>query len=84
MKNDEDSHRSGTPEKTRKQGRREREAAANREAWSPLQAELSMRRERMEASGGADRVQKYMHDRGKLDARARLEKLFDPGSFREI
>ena len=34
--------------------------------------------------GGPDRVKKYMHDRGKLDARARLEKLFDEGTFREI
>jgi len=84
MKNDDDPHSSGKPDKTRKQSRREREAAANRESWRPLQAELSTRRAHMEAMGGPDRVQKYMHDRGKLDARGRLEKLFDPGSFREI
>jgi acetyl-CoA carboxylase carboxyltransferase component len=68
----------------RKESRRAREAVANREAWAPLQAELSVRRERMEAMGGADRVDKYMHARGKLDARARLDALFDPGTFREI
>jgi acetyl-CoA carboxylase carboxyltransferase component len=73
-----------TDKQTRKQRRREREAAANREAWAPLQRDLQERRARMEAMGGADRVRKYMHDRGKLDARQRIEGLFDPGSFREI
>jgi acetyl-CoA carboxylase carboxyltransferase component len=34
--------------------------------------------------GGPDRVRKYMHDRGKLDARQRLGRLFDEGSFREL
>jgi acetyl-CoA carboxylase carboxyltransferase component len=68
----------------RRQRRRERETADNREAWAPLLADLAARRERMEAMGGADRVERYMHARGKLDARQRLEGLFDPGSFREI
>jgi acetyl-CoA carboxylase carboxyltransferase component len=73
------------PEKKSKKAiRREREARENREAWSPLQAGLQARRERMEEMGGADRVRKYMHDRGKLDARARVEGLFDRGTFREI
>jgi acetyl-CoA carboxylase carboxyltransferase component len=38
----------------------------------------------MTAMGGADRVKKYLHDRGKLDARQRLTALFDPDTFREI
>ena len=38
----------------------------------------------MTAMGGADRVKKYLHDRGKLDARQRLKTLFDPDTFREI
>ena len=38
----------------------------------------------MTEMGGADRVKKYMHDRGKLDARQRLATLFDPDTFREI
>ncbi|MCA9501792.1 MAG: hypothetical protein KC616_01855 [Myxococcales bacterium] len=72
------------PKKSPRQARRERDAAANREAWAPMQAELAERRARMAAMGGPERVEKYMHARGKLDARQRLEALFDPGSFREI
>lgn len=71
-------------QKTKKQSRREREAIANRAAWEPMQAELEERRARMVAMGGPDRVKKYMHDRGKLDARQRLEALFDEGTFIEI
>ncbi|MHA7838313.1 MAG: hypothetical protein ACX98W_12740, partial [bacterium] len=62
----------------RKRRRREREGAAHREAWAPLQADLRERRARMEAMGGADRVERLMHARGKLDARQRIEALFDP------
>ena len=72
------------PKKSPRQLRREREAVANREAWAPMQAELAARRARMQVMGGPERVRKYMHERGKLDARQRLETLFDPGSFREI
>lgn len=74
----------GPPKKSPRQLRREKESAANREAWAPLQAELAARRGRMRAMGGPERVAKYMHERGKLDARQRLAALFDPGSFREI
>ena len=70
--------------KSPRQLRREKEAAANREAWAPMQAELAARRVRMREMGGPERVRKYMHDRGKLDARQRIDALFDPGSFREI
>ena len=34
--------------------------------------------------GGPERVEKYMHSRGKLDVRQRIDRLFDPGTFREI
>ena len=34
--------------------------------------------------GGPERVEKYMHSRGKLDVRQRISRLFDPGTFREI
>jgi methylmalonyl-CoA decarboxylase subunit alpha len=84
MTSDKDARPSAESAVASGERRRDREAASNREAWAPLQAELSRRRERMEAMGGPDRVQKYMHARGKLDARARLEALFDPGTFREI
>jgi acetyl-CoA carboxylase carboxyltransferase component len=70
--------------KTKKQLRLEAQAAENRAAWEPMQKELRDRRERMTAMGGPDRIKKYMHDRNKLDARQRLEALFDPGTFREI
>ena len=33
--------------------------------------------------GGPERVAKH-HDKGKLDARARIAHLLDPGSFREL
>ncbi|MCE2392706.1 MAG: acetyl-CoA carboxylase carboxyltransferase subunit [Proteobacteria bacterium] len=34
--------------------------------------------------GGEERVERLMHARGKLDARQRIERLFDPDSFVEI
>lgn len=34
--------------------------------------------------GGAERVERLMHRRGKLDARQRILQLFDPGSFVEL
>lgn len=79
-----DSTGTEAPKKSPRQLRREKEAAANREAWAPMQAELHARRAAMRVMGGPERVRKYMHDRGKLDARQRLDALFDPGTFREI
>ena len=79
-----DSSPKEAPKKSPRQLRREKEAAANREAWAPMQAELRARRAAMRVMGGPERVRKYMHDRGKLDARQRLDALFDPGTFREI
>ena len=74
----------GSEKKSKKQLRLEKQAEDNRAAWGPLQDELHTRREKMRAMGGADRVKKYMHDRGKLDARQRIEALFDDGTFQEI
>ncbi len=45
--------------------------------------ELTERRMRALAGGGAERVEKQ-HSAGKLTARERIEALFDPGSFVEI
>ena len=70
--------------KSKKEARRQQQAAENRAAWEPLQKELHQRRENMRVMGGPDRVKKYMHDRGKLDARQRIDALFDPGTFQEI
>ena len=69
---------------SKRETRRKQAAQENRSAWAPIQAELQSRRDRMTAMGGADRVKKYLHDRGKLDARQRLTALFDADTFREI
>ncbi len=54
------------------------------EGWAPALAELARRRAAAQAMGGAERVDRLMTQRGKLDARARLQLLFDPGSFVEL
>jgi len=46
-------------------------------------AALRAERGRVEAGGGAKRVERQ-HEAGKLTARERLAKLFDPGSFVEL
>lgn len=54
------------------------------EGWAPALAELGRRRRAAHAMGGAERVERLMAARGKLDARARLDRLFDPGTFVEL
>ncbi len=56
----------------------------NEEQWRPILAELERRRAAARAMGGAERVERLMTARGKLDARRRLAALFDPGSFVEL
>jgi len=51
--------------------------------WEETLDDLASRRERTWAMGGPERVAKH-HDKGKLNARARIEYLLDPGTFREI
>lgn len=51
--------------------------------WKPEVEELRRRRKLAEQMGGPDKVARQ-HGRGKLDARARIKGLVDPGSFREI
>ncbi len=51
--------------------------------WKPEVEELRARRKLAEQMGGAEKVARQ-HARGKLDARARIKGLVDPGSFREI
>jgi acetyl-CoA carboxylase carboxyltransferase component len=60
------------------------ESTTNRDAWEPWLEELARRRGLAVAMGGPERVQKYMHGRSKLDARQRLDHLFDKGTFREL
>lgn len=51
--------------------------------WKNEIEELRKREKLAERMGGADKV-KRQHDRGKMDARARIAALVDQGSFREI
>lgn len=57
---------------------------STRVQWQPWLDELTARRQAARAMGGPERVEKYMHSRGKLTARQRLEYLFDPGTFVEL
>ena len=51
--------------------------------WAPILAELERRRSAARTMGGQDRLAAH-HAMGKLDARARAEALFDPGTFVEL
>ena len=51
--------------------------------WKPEVEELRRRRKLAEQMGGPEKVARQ-HGRGKLDARARIKGLVDPGSFREV
>ncbi|MGV0607397.1 acyl-CoA carboxylase subunit beta [Mycolicibacterium sp. XJ1904] len=53
------------------------------EDWHDTLDELSRRRQTAYDMGGAERVAKH-RDKGKLDARARIEYLLDKGTFREF
>ena len=53
------------------------------EDWAPLLADLARRQASGTAMGGADRLERQAAA-GKLHARARLDRLFDPGTFVEI
>ncbi len=51
--------------------------------WQDTLENLDRRRAHAHAMGGPDRVAKH-HDKGKLDARARITHLLDRDSFREL
>ncbi len=51
--------------------------------WDPLLEDLAVRRAAGEAMGGPERLA-HQHERGRLDARARVAAFLDPGSFREL
>jgi len=52
--------------------------------WVLVLEELEERRAAAHAMGGAERIERLMTARGKLDARARLDLLFDQETFREL
>ena len=51
--------------------------------WQETLDDLDRRRQHARAMGGPERLDKH-RAKGKLDARARVERLLDPGTFREI
>src|ERR1700720_4208855 len=51
-------------------------------SWEKEVEEIHRRKEIAKGMGGADNI-KRQHDGGKLTVRERIEKLLDPGSFRE-
>lgn len=51
--------------------------------WKETLEDLARRREHTFAMGGPERVAKH-HGKGKLDARARVARLLDPGTFQEF
>jgi acetyl-CoA carboxylase carboxyltransferase component len=53
------------------------------EGWDEVLEDLARRREMSRAMGGEERLRKH-RDAGKLDARARIDHLLDPGSFQEL
>jgi len=80
------SDRSPRPE-TPGAGPRPAEAHLDRDVpadWRATIEELEARQARAREMGGADRIERLMTARGKLDARRRIELLFDAGTFREI
>ena len=77
----EESKRAGR-EGGSKKGRKKRERI--RAEWTPWLERLEQERARSKEMGGAEKVERLMHGRGKLDVRQRIEALFDRGSFSEI
>jgi acetyl-CoA carboxylase carboxyltransferase component len=58
-------------------------ASGGPEGWPEILDDLESRRAASRAMGGEERLRKH-HDKGKLDARARIDHLLDVGSFAEI
>ncbi|MBX9980598.1 MAG: acetyl-CoA carboxylase carboxyltransferase subunit [Mycobacterium gordonae] len=56
---------------------------ANSQDWQETLDDLDRRRRHSRGMGGPERLDKH-RGKGKLDARARVERLLDPGTFREI
>ncbi|HEY7051693.1 MAG TPA: carboxyl transferase domain-containing protein [Mycobacterium sp.] len=55
----------------------------NAQGWEHTLDDLDRRRQHTYGMGGSERLAKH-HDTGKLDARARIERLLDKGSFSEF
>lgn len=57
--------------------------AQQRDEWEPLLESLRRRREAARAMGGPEKLARYRED-GRMDARERIAKLLDPGTFVEL
>ena len=55
----------------------------HREQWQKLLEQLDQRQSQAEAMGGTEKVA-LQHEKGRLTARERIARLFDPDSFNEI
>ncbi|WP_182358709.1 acyl-CoA carboxylase subunit beta [Tomitella gaofuii] len=55
----------------------------NRDDWAPLLGELTRRRSTARAMGGEDKLRRH-RAAGRVDARERIARLLDPGTFTEI
>ncbi|HEY9316263.1 acyl-CoA carboxylase subunit beta [Williamsia sp.] len=55
----------------------------NAQGWKATLEDLEHRRQHAHAMGGPEKVAKH-HAKGKLDARQRVARFLDPGSFQEI
>ena len=66
-----------------RRGRRDRHRPPGTMSWKPEVEEIERRRALAREMGGEERVARQ-HERGKLTARERVERLLDPGSFEEI
>jgi len=60
-----------------------RVAVAQDDGWDETLQDLAKRLQAARSMGGADRLERQRRD-GRLDARARVEKLCDPGTFVEF
>jgi methylmalonyl-CoA decarboxylase subunit alpha len=56
---------------------------SNAQDWQETLHDLSRRRQQAHEMGGDERLAKH-HGKGKLDARARIDHLLDPGTFQEF
>jgi acetyl-CoA carboxylase carboxyltransferase component len=56
---------------------------AKSQDWQETLDDLDRRRQHTLGMGGPERLDKH-RSKGKLDARARIERLLDPGTFREL
>ena len=54
----------------------------NQENYAKIQ-QLEQRREEYKLGGGADKIKRLLHDKGKLSVRERIDLLFDEGTFVE-